>query len=1191
MPVWTKEQHAAIYDRNQATLVSAAAGSGKTAVLIHRIFSLLKEDQMELDRMLVVTFTRAAAAEMRERLSELLYLKGESSSHLRKQLEKLDQANISTLHVFCSQVIKEYFHIISLDPTSRIVEGGERDSLLNKALSETLEKAYEEGTEAFLALAHRYTDKTIGEFIQQLYQFLMSQPAPWEWLEEKLSNFPNSLDTLIKHPWFSSYCNDLHLQIQGPLALAKEMVDFCNLPSTYPPCIPVAEKDLELTFLLSEDLFSHSQDLWEKDYTQGRMTLPQTKKDTPEEQVAWQKAFKEKREQWRKLFADVINNLLQDSSFILENISATHLPLQGLAQVTFQFYQYFQVLKKEKKVFDFHDLEHYTLAIMQHKQVREQLQSRYDAIFVDEYQDTSGIQEAILNSLFQKNQLFMVGDVKQSIYRFRLADPTLFLEKHKTFSKEEKASMRKIDLQKNFRSSPKVLEGINQVFTHVMNDQVTEIQYDEDALLLPGLPSTVTGETTLYINLSSVKNSNKSEFIEAEEEEASLSKIEQEATLVADYFIELYGQTLSLGEKSHILSWKDMVVLLPKARNVAKKVAEILQAKGIPVYSDADEEYFSLPEVSQIMAFLHIIDNPLQDLPLLQMLKSPPFFFTEEELSAIRIHLPDKEAFFHQAFFSLANSSSATPLKARCEEVVQRLSQWERQAYYLPLDQFLWQLLMDTDIYTLAGAMPGGEVRQANLRLLCQRSYNFSQLHQGKLHEFLLLGETLSLSGDSQTAKILGEGEDVVRLMTIHKSKGLEFPVVAVMELGSLLHGRRQTGDLFLHKDLGLALSHINYQKRYKVKTLGQRAIYLRSQLEEKAEKARILYVAMTRAKNYLLLVGSLTYLSSMKRWSLPEGTYSVFEGKSMLDWVCQSLYYTPQGLPLQTLLPQEENFSTSYTHASNPWKIKIIENISPPLVEKKQNYQQLLHHLLSLGNQSFPLSDFSFYTAVDKLSPPLKTSVSSLTQKSFYPNQYVALQEETSLTKASGESLIAPLKLSPLPSSPKYMDNHLAFTSAQKGTFTHRALSLLNLKELKNLQDDHLFEVIDGQLNTLTQKGVFTPEEKKAIHLPWLCGFFTSSLGKRLLNSSTVYREYPFVYQLPGGETLVQGVIDCCFIENNQFVLLDYKTDYVESLTTVTQRYQGQISLYRQALEAITKKTVKESYIYLLRTGEHLLF
>lgn len=1181
MPVWTEEQHAAIYDRNPTILVSAAAGSGKTAVLIERIYSLITQDQMDVERMLVVTFTRAAAAEMRERLHRRLQQDADSNVHVRKQLDKLDRASISTLHVFCGQVIKEFFNTIALDPTARLFEGGERAALFDKAMAAAFEEAYEKGSLSFISLAQRYTDGQMVQMVETLYAFLMAQANPWQWLDEKVKNLPDK-ETFQNHSWFLSLCHDLFVQAQGAYDLAEDMELWCRQENAIAYCSEISQADKRISDHLLESLHNQTSDLW--DFSSSVEFLPLTKvprKKTVEE-AAWYEVYQEKRKKWKDLLQKkILPQLPVDLDKTAADIENTALPLEGLQEITLLFHQHFDQLKKEKNVYDFYDLEHKTLEVLQNSYARQVLKERFDAVFVDEYQDTSGIQEAILQALHEDNMIFMVGDVKQSIYRFRLADPTLFLEKQQSFSSNRESQKRKIDLQRNFRSAGDILEGVNQVFTHVMDERVTEIHYDDHARLIPGLEAKSPAPIHLTVNLAPFEKT-------GEQKDTDLSKTEQEALLIAEHLKNLYGTPVQDKDIIRTITWKDMVVLLPKAKGVAKPVAAIFQEKGIPVYSDADEEYFSLPEIDTIMAFLQMIDNPLQDLPLLRVLKASPFLFTEQELTEIRLHMPQKNAFFYESFFSACAEN--TPLGHRCAKTAEQIKLWRKQAMLIPLDQFIWQLLWETHLYTLCGAMPAGDIRQGNLRLLCQKAYDFSQSQKGSLHDFLLLSFSLSSSGDSQTAKILGEGEDVVRLMTIHKSKGLEFPVVAVMGLGSNMHLSGGKGELLLHKELGLALNYMNVPARITRKTFGQNAISLRKKMEEKAERARLLYVAMTRAKQHLFLIGTPTRESDLNSWSLSSGPYAVWEATSMLDWICQSVFLMPEGAELQQAVKEKLTFSPSYTQGMNPWKIKVSYDFPKSGVEKIVDIHKEIDRLLARAVKG--QSSYGFYDPPEAVRPPVKTSVTSLIKKGVFKNQFVLQEEETALTKGIGETLVAPLQLSPLPAVPDFMitDEKAVLTPAQRGTVTHKALGLIPLGTIRGLSSKDLEEELILQVQFLFEKGVFTKEEKEVLSIPWLTGFFQSPLGQRLLKSQEVHREWPFIYKLPQAQTLVQGVIDCCFIEDGVFVLVDYKTDYVTDYNIVKQRYQGQISLYKEALEKITKIPVAQSYLYLLRKGESLL-
>ncbi|NLB90575.1 MAG: hypothetical protein GX786_05090, partial [Clostridiales bacterium] len=437
---------------------------------------------------------------------------------------------------------------------------------------------------------------------------------------------------------------------------------------------------------------------------------------------------------------------------------------------------------------------------------------------------------------------------------------------------------------------------------------------------------------------------------------------------------------------------------------------------------------------------------------------------------------------------------------------------------------------------------------------------------------------------------VLGEQEDVVRIMTIHKSKGLEFPVVAVLGLGRRHHIHSTKGNLTIHKDLGLTLGYRNPESRIKRDIFSQQAISLRKKAEEKAERARLLYVAMTRAKYQLFLVGTIKE-SGLWRWKISSHSYALWEASSMLDWICQSLFSYPQALPLKALVEDENILSTSCSQPSFPWNIRVFPQKEKFPVENSYPIQSLLQQLFALGQKDRPKKEFPFFSQEPLQQLPLKTSVTSLTKKHLFSSTYINEEEETALSKGLSESLIAPLQLSPLPSLPLFMQSDLEkITPAQRGSFTHKALGLFDLPPLKDLPEKELLHQLQDQLDQMEKAGLFIKEERDSIYLPWLLTFFQSPLGKRLLSSDVVQREWPFIYQLPNTPTLVQGVIDCCFMEQGQWVIIDYKTDKVENPSLAVQRYQGQLTLYKEALQEITLLPVKETMLFLLRSGQVLL-
>lgn len=1205
MPNWTAAQRQAIEARNKELLVSAAAGSGKTAVLVERILTLIRKDGLDVGRMLVVTFTRAAAAEMRERIQKALQEAADTEEALRDQALKVERASISTLHVFCGQVLREHFQAAGVDPTARLVEGGEQDAIYRQAMTDVLLAAHEEGKPNFQELSLEFEDEAIAQMADELYRFLMSLPTPWRWLHQRMADFPDAQE-LIDHPWTKQLTRDLRLQLEGCLAAARELLAVLNEPDADISYEGTLQEDLRQIEIIARAAQEGIDKLKEAAASAQFPRFSPMRNKTPET-AAWGERLKERRQKIRDGIRAILKTAPGDLQKAAEDIAHTKPAVRALCRLARKLHLRYDALKREKNVYDFHDLEHRTLAALNVPQVREAVREKFDAVFIDEYQDISGIQEAILQAVHGENLLFLVGDVKQSIYRFRLADPTLFLKKSKEASLDDNASFRRIPLQENFRSAKAVLDSVNTVFESVMRADVTEIDYDEEARLIPGRKPQAEAPVELHVLIPAGEAEPEEEEDPQEAEEAP-SRVEKEARRAALCLRRLRDEEFPDKETGQMrpFCWRDMAVLLPKAKNVARLVAQTLSEEGIPVYSEADEEYFGLPEIATMMALLQTLDNPMQDIPLLTTLRSPSFHLDEETLAAIRLSLPGRDIPFYAAFFHCAQEKDA--LGEVCAAIASKLENWRFLSRSLPLDKLIWALLSQTGMYTRSGALPAGAARQANLRLLCERAAAYEASGGEGLGGFLAYGEDLKKSGDAVTAKVLGENEDVVRIMTIHKSKGLEFPAVVVMDLGGRFRGSGQDSPMKIHRELGISIPCIHPDARTRRKTLSDQSIGLKLQSEDKAERARLLYVAMTRARERLILIGTAAGKNPAARWAMAPGAYRVWQAKSMLDWIAQAVYPLKAGQPLRALngdfstgFPEEAaetskkcTSSTGFPQGETPWKIYVLAEAGTGSVEKMADVHIQAARLSALENRPVPKAvarRMDAKSSREKLRLPLKTSVTSLCKQRLLPGYLPGEGEETPETKAKPEEWTLPLRLSPLPARPAFLERK-ALTAADLGSATHKALGCLPLEPLRGKAGEDLRQAIRKGLLELAEKGLLTREQREGIYEDWIAGFYESVWGQRLLKAQESRREWAFNLLFSREPmTLLQGVIDCCFMEGGAWVLLDYKTDFVRDERAVFERYQPQLLLYKQALEQITGIPVREAVLYLLRkaSGEAL--
>ena len=1147
MPQWTKEQQAAIRARNHTILVSAAAGSGKTAVLVERIVGLVREGY-HLDRMLIVTFTRAAAAEMRQRLNQRMLKEAQSDpERMGQALDELEGAEISTIHSFCQKVIRNDFQAVGVDPLTRVCEEQQQQVLFEQAFRDAMNELLTQGSKDFCLFAEAFEQNEIRDMTQRLYTFLMSLPEPFDWLQWQIDRVDQK--PYDQHPWYEVLARHALRQLQGMEALLAAQQNMLKEENAVP--------QLEKTLLKDYDIY---QRIMEMDASNPRVLAEalasisfvkaETCRGLTDQQKEWKKRFTDIRDEIKKIVKDQAKALSLDEEKTENELSMIKRQLQGLAELVKRTKEAFDEYKLRQNVMDFGDMEQLTLAILKNEECRQRIQQEYDHIFVDECQDVSAVQDAILQSIHGENScLFMVGDVKQSIYRFRLADPTLFLHRMRTYSDDENARERRIFLQRNFRSRTCVLDATNRVFRRVMRSDVTELDYLPEDELIPGRETAHDPEVEVHLLDTRV------------DEETSVNDLEAESQTVVNRVKFLLTQSLEENGAVRRYEYRDMVILLPKVARIGPALAELLQEQGVPVYFDGAESYFGLPEIRSMTALLTVLDNPLQDVPLMSTLKMTPFLFTDQELADIRLCRTGRDVPFHEAFQDCKDQN--TPLGHRCLQAWEQLSGWRFQAEVMRIRDFVWQLMRESGFYASCGALPEGRLRQANLRLLCQRAAEYEDNGGVTLSGFLKQISQQQQVGDSRSAKTLGENENLVRIMTIHMSKGLEFPVVFCLRLSSKMHLAKKSG-LKMHSQLGVCLPYVNKALNIRRETMGDDAFEIQRLLDEKAERARLLYVAMTRARERLILVGC-TNAKDSQTWSLPSGPYSIWAADSMLDWI------------MQTVRCDEEKKD------KHPWMTRTWDSAAPHHVEKNKLIHGLQETLrVMLQPKENRKAQIHWEEPQASIADrPLKTSVSSIAKKNVLKDPMpLTDNDEDEETKRQAEIIVSPLRLSELPSKPAFMDNkHM--TGADRGTVVHRALALIDLNALRTA--DSLSDALWQEIRRLESQGCLTKEETDVISHRAMAQFFEGSLGRRMLESSEVHREWSFNLRMEDEVTLLQGVIDCVFLEDGEWVLVDYKTDRIEDEQAFIQRYEMQLYWYQQALEKITGRRVREKWLYAL--------
>lgn len=1248
---WTDEQLLAIETRGKNLLVAAAAGSGKTAVLVERIIKIITDDNnpVDIDKLLVVTFTNAAASEMRERIGDTISKKLEEmpdSKMLQRQLALLNKSNITTIHSFCLDIIKNNFHLIDLDPGFRIGDETECTLIKQDVLIELFEDKYDKEDEDFLNLIEAYCtnrdDERLKEIVLKLYNFSMSGPWPSVWLREKAQEFNiNSLDELEKASWYKVLKESLYLDLNNAKNGLDEAIKICEEDSdlapyllTLKPELNGIENAINSLNLDLEQIYKAVKDI------EFAYRIKTVKKGIGDELD--KKKVKSLRDDVKKKINQIKGGVFSISlDETLNGIKNMYPIIKSLTELVIEFSDRYVKKKMERVILDFNDLEHLCLKILTcndengevyASSVAQKFREKFEEVLIDEYQDSNNVQETIISMVSRKDldnpNVFMVGDVKQSIYRFRQAKPELFLEKYNSYSEEDNKKNRKIMLYKNFRSREEVIKGVNFIFKSLMSKTVGELDYtDKEALNLGASYDEINKDNVYFqdnefIDLDKIevsgalelhildkssdfedgKNEINDEDDKENDNEEDLSAVAIEARIIAKRIKELInpsdGKCFMVFDKNlnryRKITYKDIVILLRSTKNWADTIVEELSFGGIPVYADINTGYFQTIEIRTIMSLLHIIDNPMQDIYTIASMRSPIFAFTSEELADIRIL--NRDNYFYLNVKDIAedvyDERINKSLKDKCVYFIEKIGSWREKSLYMPIDEFLWYLYSDTSYYGYVGAMVNGIQRQANLRILFQRAKQYEQTSFKGLFNFInFINKLRKSSGDLGTAKILGENEDVVRIMSIHKSKGLEFPVVFLSGCGKQFNLRDINDSLLFHEELGIGADCIDIKKRIRYTTLQKYAIKKKFELETLSEEMRILYVALTRAKEKLIITGSsynlqkdidACYKAGVKGFNkvIPS---ELLKQKSYLKWIMTALIKHKDG----DILRQGKNEFVEISDDLSSWKINFhkksdfgVENVEDSIEKKNISILSLNYSNFEVDEEIRKRLEFR-YKYRDVCSVPSNISVSDIKkaeEEIFEPQAENLFSEEKNRKK------------------PRFIMEEKGLSKAEKGTAMHFVMQKLDLNKVNLLNE------IKEQIKNMFEKGLITKDEEESINIFKIQKFFKSNLGQRLLKAykenKQVFRELPFITEIPvkriekdlidkifNNEKLrLQGIIDCFFEEDDGIVLLDYKTDYVENgkEKEILDKYRVQIDLYTETLERVIGKKVKERYLYL---------
>lgn len=1276
---WTTEQQQVIDLRNRNILVSAAAGSGKTAVLVERIVKIItdKNHPVDIDHLLIVTFTNAAAAEMRERIGNAIEKaldEQPGNEHLLRQLTLIHNAQITTIDSFCLYVVRNHFHEIDLEPNFRIGDEGELKLLREDVLGRVLEQNYEEPSEAFSDFVEGYasgrTDAALNEMILQLYEFSRSYPWPEKWLDSFVGAYRiETREELDRAEWLAPLTENICFVLKDCEQLLKQALAITQQddgPDMYEKAV---QSDLEkyegLSRLTSFCELSGAL----SDIKYDRLASSRGFEGDPDKL----ELVKSLREQAK----DVVKKLCKQYFFcspemMIEQLERTEPMLEEVVRLTKQFADEFAAAKRRKNLVDFHDVEHFALQILvdeeteKAKKTAEEFRDTFEEIMIDEYQDSNEVQETLLRSISREergeNNIFMVGDVKQSIYRFRLARPELFMKKYDSYSLEESTTQR-IDLHKNFRSREEVLTCTNDIFYKIMARSLGNVEYDAEAALYPGASYPVSADFIPEILLADSND-------ELLEDTELTDKKTLEAKIVAEEIKHLM-KTQQVTDKAagtlRAAHYSDIVILLRSLSGWADSLVEVLNGNGIPAHTVSSTGYFSTVEVQTVLSMLRLLDNPRQDIPMAAVLRSPMAGLTDEELAVLR--LEDGSVPFHEAVLELAeglyeedgqkeiSDSEADRKQGRnadekTENHIEITAHRKLLKFYKKYKQ-LRQLVPDTPIHELieiilretgyghyVAAMPAGNRRTANLNMLLEKAAAYEKTsYKGLFHFVRYIDELQKYDVDFGEADMVGENEDVVRIMSIHKSKGLEFPIVIVSGMGKNFNKQDTRSKMVLHPELGIGLDYMDGKKRIKSPTIAKKAIAKQIDLENLGEELRVLYVALTRAKEKLILTGTLKDAPEKLEFFRQQAnlskaadrplSYLTREGASgYLDWILPAVLSYGDKYPVriveaaELVLDEVEN------------QLEQNENLTERIVEIEAADTQLVGQLKQRFSQRYPyqtdilrknkysVSELKHRAMREKFEAEQEETIPAFLEEPVTPTiplfiqrQGIVGQEAQNKAQDAGQEAESKAE--------QKIESNTANRGALRGTAVHRVMECYDFTSEKSVQE---------QMDAMEKEEKITADMRTLVKERIVADFVSSETGKRMAlaqRMGALYREKPFVmgfteeelenYGFGAGAqmienevqtenaqqeivlenvsrenhmheedlTLIQGIIDVFWIEDDGITVLDYKTDRVDTAQELIDRYATQLKLYADALErvfAARKMKVKEILIYSFR-------
>lgn len=1226
---WTNEQQKVIDLRDKNILVSAAAGSGKTAVLVERIISMISEgdNPIDIDKLLIVTFTNAAAAEMRERIAQAIEKKishEPENLHLQKQMMLIHNAQITTIHSFCLFVIRNYFNLIHIDPSFRVANESELVLLRSDVVEKLLEDYYEKKDKDFLyfveCFASGKSDDVIEKLILKLHEFSMSFPWPEDWLEEKKNAYDiNKVEDMEATDWILSLKFYIESVIEDIEDKYKELVDLCEEEDGPQAYLEAINDDIEqvkrLKRIKNKEIQATYIDYYEEfgNFKFKALSRKQ-QKNVPEEKKDLAKKI---RQEVKDLINDIIKSyFFQSPEEMVEDIGAMKSAIEVLINITKDFSKAFDKKKTERKLVDFNDLEHFCLNILVKKEdgklvyssAADELAKHYEEILIDEYQDSNSVQETILNSVsrerYDKPNRFMVGDVKQSIYKFRLARPEIFMEKYMQYGDDENNNdnikNQKIDLHKNFRSRGIVLNTVNAIFKQVMTNKIGNITYDDKASLYLGADfpkgSDFVSNSSEVILVPEILDENTGE--DKKEIEAKAIALRIKELIDEENGLEVYDKETKKYKKAQ---YKDIVILLRTMKQWSDVFVDVLTGEGIPCYAQTQTGYFNTLEIKTILNFLRIIDNPRQDIPYTAILSSSIVGLNTNELA--RIRMVDRKCSVYEASVKYVENHSSEDgiedsLTKELRKFLDDLHKFRDMVPFQTINELIINILEETGYYNFAAAMPSGEKRKANIDMLVQKAVQFEETSYSGLFHFIRYIEKLhKYDVDFGEADAVSGSDNSVKIMSIHKSKGLEFPIVFVSSMGKNFNQQDAKDKILVHPDLGLGTDFVDPKERIKAQTLLKKVIQKNIVLENLGEELRVLYVALTRAKEKLILTGSVKKMEDQflkwenicKQRNVEMPFYQISKARSYLDWVIPSLLRL-KGLEI-IKQGKRELFVSEHTLdnlANISIKILSDEELMIREVIEDMEKEQIKGELINWDASK--VYDENIRQDLDKLMNykypyDLETKIyAKMTVTEL--KRLSQLEEEETASRLKGTS-----SATDTVAIPNFMQEGKDIKGASLGNLYHKILDKKDIIQIKDPQS------LNKYLSDLHNNGNLTTEELKTINQEKLLMFLTSNIAERMRKASMekkLFTERQFIMGVEATEinkhmksdelVLIQGIIDVYFEEEGEIVLLDYKTDRVDFSTgeeTLIKRYAVQLDYYERALVKLTNKKVKERVIY----------